>query len=468
MIIMRRGRNNGFKVLLAFLFFLFLIQYISGISGINYFRLPAYFDALIYICVFVAYMLKYRKNNLLCFELMAVPVAFLGLFFDDLIYPLSSEFSSLLTIGDEVTRQKSEDIQMMAFFALLLGASIGNDYNNNKSFNFGIYKTKKVSYGFFIIIIVSVILLLIIYDFSTGVFSSWFYYSNSNIMDVDDRNQGLGHLTCLLLAASCVEIVRLRNKGITDFKSFILNINKLFLAECLGISALLFFSGNRNEMLLILLPLVVGYTVCIQRISNRTILIFILVGVLLMAMAGMSRGDSVALDSGTLGIFSLTRDFSGLGYNTDFLVQYTDKNGAIYLSGLIPMLLSGIPYIGNVIINSFDITGPISSAILCTDSVFNASSGLGTSLIGDLYYTGGTVGVVLYIFFFGYLMSCLYKSDRDMNIYWLVFYTYMVSNAVYYIRSSWAFPITQIEYAMIIVLLGNLFFSTKTKKLQIK
>ena len=396
---------------------------------------------------------------------MAIPVAFLGLFFDDLIFPLSPEFSSMLTVNNEATRIKSEDIQMLAYLALIFGCILGNERSYRKVLSQRTESKQSGNYGIFIFILTGILLLLIIYDYVTGVFSSWFYYSNAEWMDVEERNQGLGHLTCLLLSASCVEIVRVREKGVTNFLTFIKSLNKLYLFELLGISLLLYMSGNRNEMLLIILPIIVGYTLCIKKIPNKVLIIAGVLGVLLMADAGMSRQESVSLGGNTMGIYSLTRDFAGLGYNTDYLIDYTDKHGTTNFQGLPISLLSGVPYLGSLIISTTGISGPDGSATVCNDSILG--TGLGTSLIGDLYYTGGFVWVVVFMLLFGYSMSRLYHSDKKINIYLLVFYCYMVANSVYYIRSSWDFPITEIEYAMIIIFLGNVIFKNMRIRKQI-
>lgn len=435
------------------------------VSRIQIGRIPIVVDVILYIGFYVAYLLKYRKENLLCFELMAIPIAFLGLFFDDLIYPISPELSSFYSIGKETVKIKSEDIQMIAYFMLLLGCSCGNEYTDGK-IKMKAHTPKNVSYNTFIWILVSILALLILYDYTSGIFASWFYYSNADWMDVEERNQGLGHLTCILLAATGVELVRLRAKGIVNFRDFVIHINKVFLIEWLGISVLLYMSGNRNEMLLILLPLVVGYTVYINKIPNRKLIFLGVVGLLLMVIAGTTRQEGVSFGESQFELLSFTRDFADLGYNTDFLIDYTDKNEPIYYRGILGAFLSGIPYLGSVLLHAIDYKGPISTATLCTESVI-ASSGLGTSLIGDLYYSAGFVWVVIFMFLFGYLMSRLYHADRNLNIYWLIFYSYMVANSVYYIRSSWLFPITVIEYAFILIFIGDIFLKKTNKILKL-
>lgn len=455
---------KGFKIIIVLLLFYYLIHYFFNVSGIARWSSNVLFDIWVYIGISSFYIWKYRRKNLLCFELMVLPIAFLGLFFDDLIYPFAPELVKLFSISNDFIIVKSEDIQMMAILVFLFGASLANErymYGSTPKARW-VNHDAGVDYKLLVAIITGFILVLIIYDYMTGVFNTWFYYSNADWMDREDRNQGLGHLTCLLLAASTAELVRLRKLGVSGFAQFIKCINKVFLIEWLGISYLLFASGNRNEMLLTLLPLVVGYSICIKVIPNKLLIVFGLIGILLMAIVGMTRQEEVSIQGSDLGILSFTRDFADLGYNSDYLVEYTDLHGVSGFGGIPGYLLSGVPFVGNVILNALDYKAPTSSSRITTESVMS-NSGLGTSLIGDLYYTAGFVWVIIYMCLLGYLMAKLYYSDRNLNIYWLTFYSFMVANAVYYVRSSWLFPMTEIEYAIIILLIGSLFCKNQKK-----
>ena len=456
---MMTQRNDFvFKAFLWLFFILYFLQLIIDIEKIggSSSRIPVGANIFIYIFFSIVYFLRYRRKNILCFELFALPIIFLGLFFDDIIYS-SSDFSVFFSVNSETIKNKSEDIQLLAFIALLLGSSYGN--NVKKELN-EVWESKRINYSFLSYSLVGVIAFLIIYDYRNGLFSTWFYYSNSDWMDVTNRNQGLGHLTCFLLATTIIELTRLRDNGISSLGAFLRRVNKVYLFEWFGVSALLFISGNRNEMLLILLPLIVGYTVYIKKIPNSILILSVVAGVVLMGFVGMTRQNGEHFNWNQLGIVSLTRDFMDLGYNTDYLVEYTDKNGSTFFSMLPVMILSGIPYLGPTILNSFNYTGPTPSAVVCTNSVIT-NSGLGTSLIGDLYYTSGVLWVLVYMFILGFIMSKLYNFNKSMNPYLLLFYSYMVSNAIYYIRSSWDFPITIIENAIIILFIGQIIFKVR-------
>lgn len=450
---MTKIKNTFFNTTLYIWFLFYLFQYLFEISGLYTTKYPYYFDAAIYLFYFICYIWVYRKNNILCFEIMAFPILFLGIFLSNLLAPIADGIPGFFTVSNDLVREKSKDLQMMAYFAYMIG---GGFTIKNYTWAWGAEKKmRRGNYSILIHIITIVILLLLVYDYSSGILNSWFYYSNADWMDVDDRNQGLGHLTCLILAATVVEIVRLREQNVSTLKVFFKRCNKLFIFEWALVSFLLFISGNRNEMLLIALPLVVGYSKCIEPIKNRHIIVAMIVGVFLMIAVGMTRQSSVSLSGGELSLITSTRDFWALGYNTDFLVEYTDAHGSTYFADMPPYLLSGIPYLGPKLIDWLGLKWVMPSAALTTESV-NTHSGLGTALVGDLYYSAGAIWVILFMFLLGRLLSNIYFSNKNLNVYLLTLYVYMVANAVYYIRSAWAFPITVIEYVWIILLIGEM------------
>lgn len=436
------------------------MQYIIDISGSTLVKYPVIVDAVFFMLIYLFYILAYRKNNIMCFEVLALPVAFIGIFFKDLILPLVVDDFSFSFNTAELNELKSKDLQLLAYGLLLLGCCHGDKIIKNPDDYSHDNKTTIYKYGWFIWVLSGILLLLIINDYRTGVFNSWFYYSNRAYMDVDDRNQGLGHLTCLLVAASIVDIIRLREKGVSDLRGYLINCNKLFIGEWGFISALLFFSGNRNEMLLIVLPLVVAYSICIQKVSNRIILYAMFAGAVLMALVGLTRMDGVSMDGSGLDLLSFTRDFAPLSYNGDYLVQYADTHGHTWFKEVPVMLLSGVPYIGPLLIGLLNLEVPTASATLTTESVGTAA-GMGTSLIGDLYYTAGAIWVMAFMYAIGVIMTRLYHSNKNIGPYKLALYSYMVGNAIYYVRSSWAFPITIVEYVFVILFIGTLFSKRK-------
>lgn len=459
---MRNQRRDYYKYIIILCLVFYFINYLLILTGVISSRHSVIFDAVVYVGAFISYMWIYRRENLLCFELMAMPIGFIGLFFLDII----SDFVPLLTrfydVGNDLIKEKSATLQMIAWLSFILGCIVASD----KGANHYRPQNKTINYNAFLILLTGIILLLIFYDYVSGTFNTWFFYENSDTMERDDRNEGLGHLTCLLVAASIVDIVRLRGMGVDSFWTYLKKSNKLFLIEWGFISFLLIISGNRNEMLLIAFPLVVAFSKCIKQISNKLLLLGAAAGVLLMVFIGSSRQQGVSAEEASFESANFFVDFAVLGYDCDYMVKYTDQHNPIYFKDLPGFILSGIPVLGHRILDFVGYEPPERSSNLATDSV-GSTSGLGTSLIGDLYYGAGFLWVVLFMYSFGYTMSRLYHSDRNINKYHLLFYSYMVANAVYYVRSQWGFPIGTIIYCYIILFLGEIIFRTKTKTTRI-
>lgn len=459
---MNKSQESKFRLLAIISLCFYLFQYITEVSGLGVVSYPVVINVAVFFFFSAWYLWLYRRQNLLCFEIMALPIAFLGLFFQDIITPLLPDINNHY-ITDQFIRMKSADLQMIGYMSFFVGCSFANRLK--KGFEFSDHTPNYNYKGFFYVILVLTIL-VVFYDYTTGVFHKWFLYSNLDVLDKEDKSEGLGLLTDLIIIMTLIDVIRLKEKGVRTFKMYLRKCNKVCVAIWLIISFLLLVSGNRNEMLLVLLPCIVAYTICIHQIKSKHIIVALFLGVFLMVASGTSRHEGFSISGGAYNLLTLTIDFSNLGYDCDYLVQYTDRYGSTHFKDLPLVLLSGVPFFGHRIMDFFGMEGVVASADLTTESV-GSISGLGTSLIGDLYYSSGMIWILVYMFLFGYCMSRLYYSNKNVSIYLLFIYSYMVANAVYYIRSSWSFPITRIEYVCVILFIGRLVFK-KNKTTQIQ
>jgi len=455
---MKRNPERTFRLFAIIILCFYLFQYITETTGLGVISYPVVIDATIFSLVSAWYLWLYRRQNLLCFEIMALPIAFLGLFFQDIIAPILPD-ALFHSISDHYIRIKSADLQMIGYMSFFVGCAFANRLK--RGYNL-IDHSRNYNYKVFFNVILALTIIVVLYDYATGVFHKWFLYSNLGVLDKEEKSEGLGLLTDLIIIMTLIDVIRLKEAGVSSFREYIKKCNKFCVAIWLLISALLLISGNRNEMLLVLLPCIVAYTICIQPIKSRHILLALFIGVFLMVASGTTRHDGFGISGGVYNLMTLTADFSNLGYDCDYLVQYTDKFGSTNFKGMTMVLLSGIPFIGHHIVDFLGLEGVVTTPDLTTESV-GSESGLGTSIIGDMYYTSGMLWVLVYMFFYGYFMSRLYYSNKNVSIYLLFIYTYLVANAVYYIRSSWYFPITRLEYVCIIIFIGRLLFKNGKK-----
>ena len=298
----------------------------------------------------------------------------------------------------------------------------------------------------------------------TGGFATWNKYQFSEYSGADEY-QGLGHITILTTLLSILEYVRLSKQGVHKFSSFIRESNKVYIIITLSVSALIIYTGKRSAALLVLLPVIISYILFIKKISNRKVLLMVLLGGLLMIVAGLSRNTG-SMEGQVIDLASSTRDFSMTNVDCTYLIKYTDEHGLYLFRSLIPNFLSGIPVIGPIMVSVF-FSGPSrGSSIICTEGLGGpfSQSGWGTSIVGDLYYNGGFLFVVVYMLFIGWLMSYLYNKfsiKKEFNAFLLVVYVVMTANAVFSYRSAFDFIYGTIIYATFCLYVTKLLFSKR-------
>ena len=107
----------------------------------------------------------------------------------------------------------------------------------------------------------------------------------------------------------------------------------------------------------------------------------------------------------------------------------------------------------------FDIGGT-STGTIANNLIYgiddSLDSGVGTSLLGDVYYTGSIIGLLLFYYLLGRLISHIYnilRYKKIYNIWYLVIYSQLFSFVVYYPRAEWSKPIRPIAFACIIIFL---------------
>lgn len=456
---------------------LYLLIFLFGILLYGYVVLNDYSMTIprtigLYLSVFgiVSFLCFFRAGNLFCFEILFFPIYFLGVFFPEIVLNniMESVNSYYYYTMSGVTENKSIILQTTGLFGYLLGAanssikfaSIKGEFCNYKINN------RTVDYQFWARLMSFIILIYFLFLYGTGVISSWFHYSHNN---TSYSNLAIVYLTIFFLLATAFEFTKLSQKGIHSLGSFIKSIDKLYLSLFLVICGLLLFSGNRNEFLLIFMPPIIAYSIFIRKLENKFLVILLFSGVIVMIIIGFIRQMVFGVgDVDEIGLFESTRDFGVVNLNTAYLIEYTDKNGPIYFQNMFMFLVSSIPFLGTIFTYAgFEFaTRTAELTTLGLQEANNMESGFGTALIGDIYYSGAGIGVFVYMVAFGYLMSYLYMRFTYMkryNIWLLIAYLFLFSNAVYCVRAEWTMPFRYLgfSYTIVILLLALLSFKKK-------
>lgn len=446
---------GGFAVLL-------ILYFISSFEkAITYNRIPF----LLYtIMISVLYLFIYRRKNIFCYETFFLLLFIISAFFYDIVINNMIDTSSVIAAyyNADFSRRvenKGVIINTISLVVFLMAATRINE------------QTPRTIVGSFIIDrnfslsinILSVICgLYIAYLGGTGIISSWFRYSN---VISEYTNTHIVYLTIIFLVLTALEFSRLSVRKCSNFRDFLKFVNKIYLGETICLVLLLLISGNRNECLLILLPMIVSYHIFIKPFNNKQFLLLLLVGILTMVMVGLTRqsGTLSSLKEESINLYDITRDFGFVDKNTKYMIEYTDKNSPIGFKNALLTIFSSIPFLGGLFVAATGVSSDLRSTELTTQGMqmsYNMDSGLGTSLLGDLYYTGGFLFTLLFMYFLGWLMAKLnmqFTVQKRYNIWSLIVYLFMFSNVVYYIRAEWTMPFRYIGFSFIILLVLSIF-----------
>lgn len=407
------------------------------------------------VAVCVLYLYIYRRGSLFCFETLFFVLYILSAFFTTLVVDNLGPgvtVSNLFSYGfpSDVTN-RSMLLQCLSLALFIVGCITENRKGGDRTskgrdaLNYA-SASRLMSWATF---------LYVGYLCVDGTIATWFHYVNPT---KDYTNTAIVYVTILMLVSTAMEFLRLTKQQYGGMGRMLRAVNKMYLFNLCVLSSLLMVSGNRNECLLILLPPIVAFGVYIRRISNRVFVIGLVAGTFLMVLVGVTRQLGVSVQTFNeqeVSVYEMTRDFACVDVNTQYLIQYTDVHGPILFTNAMTTLFSSVPLLGGVMNEVLGVQNDIRSTEITTMGMQSpdSDSGLGTALVGDLYYTGGVWFTVAFMFLFGKLMGYLtrrYTAGGDKNIWWLMVYLFMFANVVYIIRAEWTMPFRYIGFAFVV------------------
>ena len=380
-----------------------VLQNVLSLATITYMTL------LINVVGLVWFLKKYRKDNIVCFELFFSIVFFLvtySLFFitpdkiagwgatmavDYLSYTEDTYYYKLATLYSS-----------LGYLMFLLGATQTYSkriYNESHT----IYRCNKKIENTFLLFSIATFSLFLIFDYKE--FVSLYQdtpdaYSTSYVLWFSMMY--LNYLICVFINA--------RTAKITSTKEFIkqypICVISFILLELLYLS-----SGHRTQAIGLFLPFIFLFSHCIKKLSDKMILTLCIVGFFVLVIIGQTRTGN-GFNATTLGEFLI--DFSGASVATPFFLQYVSDNGITFGSNYLIKILGAVPFLAGFCL-SIGLKVEPDSFVTYTDFFMSTGSGIGmgTSLIGDLYYSFGLPGIIVLMFILGYIVSTLFKKIVD-------------------------------------------------------
>ena len=96
------------------------------------------------------------------------------------------------------------------------------------------------------------------------------------------------------------------------------------------------------------------------------------------------------------------------------------------------------------------------SSIVFTHEIFNRyDSGMGTNIIGDLYYTGGILCVLILMYFLGWIVK---RTSNTKNRYAILLLLCLVGNSVFMPRVEFFYIARTCSFSIIIYWFMNVLF----------
>lgn len=405
---------------------------------------------IIYIIINLQYFYIYKRKNLLCFEFFFALSFWLCCFlYSFLILEVDDFFASLINY-DEYTISKGYLVCLLGYLFYILGLILVKYRQHSVikfhfSLNFIIFLNKIMGWlclGLFLLFIATGGLsILFIYDYTLGI-------------DQNNRFDGfgvaMGFLNIALNVATITNFIPLFYKRrqtnlINVLKAF--DLKYLIILACMTL--LFLISGFRSGALQLLLPFVILLTY-VHKISNFKILASLTAATILFISIGYLRSGNEADIQTFNNLNSITalRDFYSGNGATFYLIDYADSHGPTYGSNVLFPFVSMVPFAQNFLGNFINPDNmALASSILYTNSSW-VNYGLGTNLIGDIYYTFGLTGVTILMFLLGVVIAYSY---RKMNIYWQIVYFILCGNSIFFPRIEYFYIFRYIGLSIFLI-----------------
>ncbi|MGF6849510.1 oligosaccharide repeat unit polymerase [Chitinophaga sp. W3I9] len=361
---------------------------------------------------------------------------------------------------------KSTALAMLGSSAYTLGAAmlrIKSDYTfeaNYRPMQFARFTgiLKLLTYAFF-----GLFLAFVGRDFFSGIFNSGTSSSNYFLI-------GFQSLVALTVTVVCYTGYYRSSEKMTFWK-FVGQFDKVFLGFMFLFILLFFFIGDRGPALQVFLILVTLYAVYVKKVKLKVFLLGASLGMFLMLFISSARVTRTSgfNDSNSIGGF-LERGSSNMKFNSIFdlgmdltmnnrnlyvAVDYADKNGINYGKTMITQVVGIVPGLQPVVLSMLGMTedemssGRIINKLTIGD---DATWGVGTNLIGDIYLSFGVLGVVAFMLFFGYIHTRFQQKmlySQDIN--YVIAYVISMSFAIYYPRASYFSAFRNILWPIILL-----------------
>ena len=235
-----------------------------------------------------------------------------------------------------------------------------------------------------------------------------------------------------------------------SLKSFIKN-NKLVLIIT-GVFLLFYLVvGDRGPIIRVVLILFLLYYRYNPKVRFRRIFIAGFLGIVLMFFVRQTReysdtslvnnglsavSNSNVFDFGESGAVYMFADLFGIERELCAGYDYVSKYGITHAEKILLIPTYAIPFLPTVVLAPFGLkTDDYATGYILNDYLSAYNPKFGTHIVIDLYMCFGLLGVIIFAFLLGRVVSALYRRQGD-NLYWTAAYIILFSLAIYLPRDS--------------------------------
>lgn len=434
----------------------------SMISIIIYLNSPKIYDYNfnLYCCIHFLFSVllffkKKRNKNYFNFETFFLFAFFCTFYlYPIFVYPIDPQYFFIFNYGfNENLISKATALSLVGSQFFLLGNISYKPIRKERS---KIVKYNVSSIITFSIVFFALFLLMGGYSYYTDL-----YGGETTTQAV--RNSGFLYMNmlfwvCLLLSLS-LEMYRMLYLDKSNFRFRKVN-KRLMLFICFYIPLLL-STGTRGTIIQTVLIIGGLYSLFYKPISLKLLLPFICLGCLGMFFISSTRGGGEFRIEKFMDMFM---DLIINNRNTFVALEYVEENGYSYGISMLGYILRSIPFAQGIVFNTLGINPNItnSATILSIETLGDDPSfGVGTNIIADTYIAFGLFGVIIFMFIGGYFVSKVQYNASLYNLKYIVFYSVIISIAVYSVRAEFFFCLYLLVWSYVLLSFIKIFNNKK-------
>lgn len=385
---------------------------------------------------------------------------FMHIFYLSFVYPIDPTLFFIFEFGfNKSVVCKAQIISVIGILFYILAVYIFSSNNiNYKSSN--LFSTISITKKQLKIVLIITIISFVTYIYVRGL-NSFFSKYEDNLENLQKVVEGgfLSFLTSffyiMIFILICFTFIYIRKNNYNSLSQMLIK-NKVTCILLGCILFLYFISGSRTLILRIGLCILCFYSIYIKRLPGLFFISLffcglIFLGVLSRVRTSEDKVESILTTVKSESLLGYTMDLVSINRNAFLAIDEVEKNGYSYGLTFSKGFFSFLPYYP-AIANSFDLSqSDIDSEVFFQEKT-SINFSPGSSIVGDLYLSGGLFTTILGLFFLGYFISLAEKRSVK-SIYWLYIYGILLSASFIYPRFGYFFLMRTFIWGLILIFL---------------